>query len=152
MKEDKKSFVSRHMMWQLWRKHETVIWYLGGQAKYSLLNLFYEGGHIKPTATTMEQMSGECFGNVSAKNMINVHLKSCALNKNKNVKLSFQIFEDTSHITNRTCRWKALSPWPWYKLKGRHETIANQINSITFVTINGRWDFFPINYLSFESS
>ena len=39
----------------------------GGQAEYSLLNLFYEGGHIKPTATTIEQMSGECFGNVSAK-------------------------------------------------------------------------------------
>ena len=67
MREDTKSFLSCHLMWQLWRKYYNVIWYLGGQAKYSLLNLFYEGGHIKPTATTIEQMSGECFGNVSAK-------------------------------------------------------------------------------------
>ena len=134
MKEDKKSFVSWHIMWQLWRKHETVIWYLGGQAKYSLLNLFYEGGHIKPTATTMEQMSGECFGNVSAKNMINVHLKSCALHKNENVELSFQICEDTSHIINRTWGWKTLSSW--YKLKARCETIANRMNTIIYQIAN----------------
>ena len=135
MREDKKSFMSCHMMWQLWRKHETVIWYLGGQAKYSLLNLFYEGGHIKPTATTIEQMSGEYFGNVSAKNMINVHLKQCALNNNKNVKLSLSshICEDTSYIINRTCRWKALSS---YELKVRHETIANQMNTIMYQTSN----------------